>query len=264
MFFVLFKISNNLQLLGIMNREQAKVLLPILKAFSEGKPIQLLGREGWTDLCNDFIFDISYHYRIKPEFKDGDILYATDWINGYIYIAKEPKSNIDICYCYKLSGGGYLHICNMENHYDCTLPSITIKEKETRFATESEKQQLFDALAKENKRWDAEKKAIVDLSKDTDLKPTLSKYHIKPEPEYRPFKDAEECWQEMLKHQPFGWIKPVNGYVNNRKAINISSINYDDEYPICCRNDCGKYSFKYTCEEFTFMDGTPFGILEDF
>lgn len=30
-------------------------------------------------------------------------------------------------------------------------------------------------------------------------------YRVKPEPQYRPFKDADECWQEMLKHQPFGW-----------------------------------------------------------
>ena len=29
-------------------------------------------------------------------------------------------------------------------------------------------------------------------------------YRIKPEPKYRPFKDAEECWTEMQKHQPFG------------------------------------------------------------
>ena len=27
-------------------------------------------------------------------------------------------------------------------------------------------------------------------------------YRIKPEPKYRPFKDAEECWAEMQKHQP--------------------------------------------------------------
>lgn len=87
---------------------------------------------------------------------------------------------------------------------------------------------------------------------------TPERYRIKPEFKYRPFKDAIECWQEMLKHQPFGWIKPVNEH----KAINISSINYDDEYPICCRNNCDKYSFKYLCEEFTFMDGTPFGIKE--
>ena len=101
--------------------------------------------------------------KTQPEFKDGDILYAADWISGYIYIAKEPKSNIDICYCYKLSGEGYLHICNLENPYDCTLPSSTIKEKETRFATEDEKKVLFAALEKENKAWDAEKKQIVDL-----------------------------------------------------------------------------------------------------
>ena len=32
-------------------------------------------------------------------------------------------------------------------------------------------------------------------------------YRIKPEPKYRPFKTQEECWNEMLKHQPFGWLK---------------------------------------------------------
>ena len=31
-------------------------------------------------------------------------------------------------------------------------------------------------------------------------------YRIKPEPKYRPFKNGEECWQEMSKHQPFGWV----------------------------------------------------------
>lgn len=35
-------------------------------------------------------------------------------------------------------------------------------------------------------------------------------YRIKPETKYRPFKDAEECWQEMQKHQPFGWLKDKN------------------------------------------------------
>lgn len=32
-------------------------------------------------------------------------------------------------------------------------------------------------------------------------------YRIKAEPKYRPFANAEECWQEMQKHQPFGWLK---------------------------------------------------------
>ena len=252
-----------------MTREEAKKLLPFIQAFSEGKTIQWLTGSGeWYDVVGndtidfEFLADRKTKYRIKPEFKDGDILYATDWINGYIYIAKESNPDIATCYCYKLSGGGYLHICNLENPYDCTLPSIAIKEKETRFATESEKQQLFDALAKENKRWDAEKKAIVDLPKDTDLRPTLSKYCNKPKPEYRPFRTVKECLSEMQKHQPFGWLKPVNECTNKAKAINISSIGCDDDYPIQFTNDYGDYSFEYLYKEFTFMDGTPFGILE--
>ena len=40
---------------------------------------------------------------------------------------------------------------------------------------------------------------------------TRIKHRIKPEPKYRPFKTKEECWNEMLKHQPFGWIKSTNG-----------------------------------------------------
>ncbi len=35
----------------------------------------------------------------------------------------------------------------------------------------------------------------------------LYDYRIMPKPQYRPFKDADECWQEMLKHQPFGWLR---------------------------------------------------------
>ena len=34
-----------------------------------------------------------------------------------------------------------------------------------------------------------------------------TEYRVKPEQKYRPFRDAKECWQEMQKHQPFGWVK---------------------------------------------------------
>lgn len=88
-------------------------------------------------------------------------------------------------------------------------------------------------------------------------------YRIKPEPKYRPFKNIEECWNEMQKHRLFGWLKPVNKYTNKAKAINISSIGYNDEYPIQFTNDYGDYSFEYLYKEFTFMDGTPFGIVEE-
>lgn len=42
---------------------------------------------------------------------------------------------------------------------------------EIRLATEEEKQQLFSALKKEGKRWDSEKKQIVDLKSNVELKP---------------------------------------------------------------------------------------------
>lgn len=66
-------------------------------------------------------------------------------------------------------------------------------------------------------------------------------YRIKPEPKYRPFKDAEECWQEMQKHQPFGWVKTDSVYE-----------------PILHVNECDDFNatFKYS----TFADGTPFGV----
>ena len=59
----------------------------------------------------------------------------------------------------------------------------------------------------------AEGKTIQDWTNDTwkDKEYTsfgeLSQSPIKPQPKYRPFKSQEECWNEMLKHQPFGWIR---------------------------------------------------------
>ena len=80
-------------------------------------------------------------------------------------------------------------------------------------------------------------------------------YRIKPEPSYRPFKTQEECWNEMLKHQPFGWVRS-----NKCKALlwNVTSINKDDITIIC---DYYKFHRAFECFEFT--DGTPFGIKEE-
>lgn len=89
--------------------------------------------------------------------------------------------------------------------------------------------------------WDDE-----DPSFDEDFE-----YHIKPESKYRPFANAEECWNEMLKHQPFGWIKC------EELLMNIISIGAG----ITVHNgisNCG-YSFK-TAFSLRFADDTPFGI----
>ena len=81
-------------------------------------------------------------------------------------------------------------------------------------------------------------------------------YRIKPGPKYRPFKSAEECWQEMQKHQPFGWVR------YKMKPIVIRSIAslYDTEiepYDACTS------SYKNALEIFTFADGEPFGVKEE-
>lgn len=76
-------------------------------------------------------------------------------------------------------------------------------------------------------------------------------YRIKPEPKYRPFKNAEECWQEMLKHQPFGWVKStlfkdlalVKRVTTLYVEINRDIIDYKD-----------------ALEKFTFADDTNFGV----
>lgn len=81
-------------------------------------------------------------------------------------------------------------------------------------------------------------------------------YRIKPdskaEAKYRPFANVEECWAEMQKHQPFGWVKDRNG----SKSI-IENIDYRGCLSI---NDDGICNFYETFENYTFADGTPFGV----
>ena len=79
-------------------------------------------------------------------------------------------------------------------------------------------------------------------------------YRIKPESRYRPFKDAEECWSEMQKHQPFGWIKDRDG-----DKTFIGSINSDNSIFTCSSEIL---FLKEIFEDFTFIDDIPFGIKE--
>ena len=79
-------------------------------------------------------------------------------------------------------------------------------------------------------------------------------YRIKQEPKYRPFRDAEECWDEMQKHQPFGWVKDRDG-----DKTFIGSINSDNSIFTCSSEIL---FLKEIFEDFTFIDGIPFGIKE--
>lgn len=77
-------------------------------------------------------------------------------------------------------------------------------------------------------------------------------YRVKSEPKYRPFKDAEECWQEMLKHQPFGIVSSKH----DKAYMAFESL--DDG--ICNFNGYREESFESAFNDIQFADGAPFGI----
>ena len=81
----------------------------------------------------------------------------------------------------------------------------------------------------------------------------VNDYRIKPELTYRPFANAEECWQEMLKHQPFGWVKNKS----NSRAYNILSVLLKEDNLYIRSNyvTLGK-----AFENYTFADGAVFGV----
>ena len=85
-----------------------------------------------------------------------------------------------------------------------------------------------------------------------DLSPEF--YRIKPESQYRPFNSQEECWNEMLKHQPFGWVKEISSEM-------LYLINGISDMSIVIMEDIS--SFKEALNIYEFKDGTPFGIKEE-
>ena len=78
-----------------------------------------------------------------------------------------------------------------------------------------------------------------------------TEYRVKSEPKYRPFANAKECWQEMQKHKPFGWVKStlfkdfdlVQRVTTLYVEINRDIIDYKD-----------------ALDKFTFADDTNFGV----
>lgn len=83
-----------------------------------------------------------------------------------------------------------------------------------------------------------------------------TEYRIKTEPKYRPFANAEECWAEMLKHQPFGWVKSQIGEVNSLIIL------IDNEGLVIGDRNNGVIGFVTATDLFKikFADGTPFGV----
>lgn len=93
--------------------------------------------------------------KTQPEFKDGDIV---------VY-----GESVAICRrFYKHTLSFYVSLNEM---FGLLFADEVKSSEEYRFATEEEKKQLFSALEKECKAWDAEKKQIINLTPKVEMKP---------------------------------------------------------------------------------------------
>lgn len=105
--------------------------------------------------------------KAQPDFKDGDIVSLeiryidSEDVIAETYILHGDYHNGENLNFY----AGYRdNITDKVIYNSFVRPDKTSVRKELlRYATKEEKQQLFDALEKEGKRWDSEKKQIVDL-----------------------------------------------------------------------------------------------------
>jgi hypothetical protein len=90
--------------------------------------------------------------------------------------------------------------------------------------------------------------------KNPEFNGNIWEYRIKPEPKYRPFKSKEECWNELLKHEPFGWITDKKSdsliFLTSIGRFHAQSAIYSDNFIDIFKN-------------FNFIDGSPFGIREE-
>lgn len=84
-----------------------------------------------------------------------------------------------------------------------------------------------------------------------------TEYRIKPDSKakakYRPFANVEECWTEMKKHQPFGWVRDKkDGYY-----VLITAVDNGDYMSLSGNSG---WSFYSLMKDYTFADGIPFGV----
>ena len=111
------------------------------------------------------------------------------------------------------------------------------------------------ADGKDVQGWDVDKEQWYTFKESVLFTKPVDEYRIKPQYTYRPFKSAEECWQEMQKHQPFGWIcdsfsyfaiiRVICDHVTIADSPRQSNVFFDDALG------------------WFFADGTPFGIKRE-
>lgn len=149
----------------------------------------------------------------KPKFKDGDILTcpATPSFSSSTFIFKGENAD-GYAYYAAVASSGWLYINSGNTWCD--------KHENVRYATAEEKTRLFGVLAKECKRWNAEKKVIEN---------------IKPEHEFKPFEKV------LVRDDKDGrWTPAIFGYKNTKN----SEFKY-----ILCGGFCWKYCIPYEGNE---------------
>ncbi len=141
--------------------------------------------------------------KAQPKFKDGDVVALdTRYINSDDVIVESFIVRGDYKYGDDLK---FYAACSNNKETDVVYNSsiiinkTSIRKESLRLATEEEKQQLFDALSKEGKAWDAKKKQIVDL---------------KPKCKFKPFDKVlvRDYNYSVWKVSLFGYKSPNNNY----------------------------------------------------
>ena len=92
-----------------------------------------------------------------------------------------------------------------------------------------------------------------ELIEEPEFTDRANLYRVKKEPVYRPFGNANECLEEMVKHHPVGWIK------SSRGIFNIFEIG--EYYIVIAKSGVSRYDA--AINDFVFVDGAPFGIKEE-
>lgn len=155
---------------------------------------------------------------VLPEFKDGDILYA-----------EKDEQHLPVIFILNITKKGrfYYACLTLGDYIICDYTGLGhVGNTKFRLATEEEKQKLFDALAVENKAWDAEKKQVIDL------KP---KWTPKPFERVITRNAADDVWtanifSHMDSHGEYVTIACVGGYThclpyNEKTAKLIGATN---------------------------------------
>lgn len=157
--------------------------------------------------------------KAQPEFKDGDIAFA-DYGNRQDVFIVSDRTGLSEGYSSFIS----MDLSSLTLSMACRTSFFKKDLCKLRLATEEEKQQLFDALTKKGKTWDAEKKQIVDL---------------KPKCEFKPFdkvlgrNEKDDVWEAEL----------------------FSHYREESQYPFRCIGFGRKYCIPYN-EETAHLLGT--------